>query len=188
MPQTFEPSIGSSIHDAAVTMVSIAVNTNDIVTADFNGITLTASATTVPDEVVTYYTAESTRRHDAYLASPDYAAQMVAAQQAALRRKAAAADLLARAPESMTLRDADGWVKSVAANQDGYGAGIMRYAERWARMMEAEISAGKTLKECADATSNTADTEGITGAMHGFAVGILSQVWIHGEGLRAAIR
>ena len=188
MPQTFEPSIGSSISDAAVRMVAIAVDTDDIVTADFNGITLTASATTVPDEVVTYYTEESKRRHDAYLASPEYAAKMVEAEKAARKAEADAAELLARAPATMTLRDTDGWDKSVAANQDGYGAGVMRYAERWARMMEAEIAAGKTLKECANSTSHTAETEGITGFMHSCAISILSQVWIHGEGLRAAIR
>lgn len=188
MPQTFEPSIGSYISDAAVRMVAIAVDTDDIVTADFNGITLTASATTVPDEVVTYFIGESKRRHDAYLASPEYAAQMVAAEQAARKAEADAAELLARAPGTLTLRDPEGWAKSVAANQDGYGACTLRYAERWARMMEAEIAAGRTLKECADKTSHTADTEGITGAMHGFAVSILSQVWVHGEGLRAAIR
>ncbi len=188
MKQTFEPSIGSSIHDAAVRMVSIAVDTDDTVTADFNEITLTATATTAPDEIVSYYTAESKRRHDTYIASPEYAAQMLAAQQAVCKAEADAAAILARAPAAMTLSNPEGWANSVAANQDGYGAGVMRYAERWARMMEAEIAAGKTLKECANSTSTVADTEGITGAMHGFAVSILSQVWVHGEGLRAAIR
>lgn len=188
MPTTYELPCGILVTDAAEQMVVIAVKTDDIVTADFNGITLTASASTMPAEVVTYYTEESRRRSDAYIASPEYAAKMVEAEQAARKREAEAADLLARAPATMTLRDADGWAKSVAANQDGYGAGVMRYTERWARMMEAEIAAGKTLRECADPTSRTADTEGITGFMHGCAVSILSQVWAHGDGLRAALK
>ena len=50
------------------------------------------------------------------------------------------------------------------------------------------MAKGQTLKECAMPTSMLADTEGITGAMHGFAVGILSLVWVHGADLRAAVR
>ncbi len=180
--------MGADITRTAVAMVTLAVKTLDTVTADFNGITLTAAATTTPDEIVAYYSTESKRRSDAYLASPEYAAKMVEVEVAARKAEAATAELLARAPAAMTLINPEGWAKSVAANQDGYGACALRYAERWARMMEAESTAGKTLKECADPTSQVADTEGITGHMHGCAVSILSQVWVHGEGLRAAIR
>ena len=60
----------------------------------------------------------------------------------------------------------------------------MRFAERWARLMEGRMANGDTLEACADEASSLADNEGITGFMYGCAVSILSQVWIHGEQLR----
>jgi hypothetical protein len=60
----------------------------------------------------------------------------------------------------------------------------MRYAERWAYLMEHEMEEGKKLVDIAKTTSHTADEEGITGFMYGCAVSILSRVWIHGEELR----
>ena len=84
----------------------------------------------------------------------------------------------------VTLRDEEGWEKIVANNTSFYGSGVIRYAERWACLMEAWMAKGDTLEACAKETSYLADTEGITGFMYGGAVSILSQVWIHGEQLR----
>ena len=84
----------------------------------------------------------------------------------------------------MKLKNKEGWGKFVAINNDPYGSGVVRYAERWANMMEQEMESGKSLIDIADATSHKADTEGITGYMYGCAVSILSQVWEHGEELR----
>jgi len=85
---------------------------------------------------------------------------------------------------TMTLKDEAGWYNTVTNNQDTYGAAIVRFAEKWAVLMEVEIASGKTVKECANATSRIADDEGITGFMYGCAVAILSKVWVHGEDLR----
>ena len=41
---------------------------------------------------------------------------------------------------------------------DFYSAGILRYAERWAAMMEDKIEAGATVAEAAEATHHLADT------------------------------
>ena len=84
----------------------------------------------------------------------------------------------------MKPKNKEKWEKFVTINNDPYGSGVVRYAERWANMMEQEMESGKSLIEIADATSNKADTEGITGYMYGCAVSILSQVWEHGEELR----
>ena len=84
----------------------------------------------------------------------------------------------------MKLKNKEGWERFVTINNDPYGSGVVGYAERWANMMEQEMESGKPLIEIADATSNKADTEGITGYMYGCAVSILSQVWEHGEELR----
>jgi hypothetical protein len=145
---------------------------------DFNEIKLTALAS--------YYTETSSQRHEAWLASPEYRAQQIAAAVEQQKRENALAAALAKAPEKPTMADPDGWARFCEVNsKDGYSAGVVRYAERWARLMEGQIAEGRTVAECADETSSLADDEGITGAMFGFAVGILVRVWQHGDDLRA---
>ena len=72
----------------------------------------------------------------------------------------------------MKLANKEGWEQFVAINSDFYGSGVVRYAERWANMMEKEMEKGKSIIEIADATSCAADTEGITGFMYGCAVSV----------------
>ena len=73
-------------------------------------------------------------------------------------------------------------------NSDGYSRACFTYAERWAELLEVEISKTDDVMKCivenADRLSNEADTEGITGFMYGCAVSILSQYWEYGEELR----
>lgn len=84
----------------------------------------------------------------------------------------------------MNIKDVDGWANAKANNTDPYGARILSYAEDWANFMEREMAKGKTIAECAEATSREADTDGITGFMYGAAVSMLAQVWEPGEELR----
>lgn len=84
----------------------------------------------------------------------------------------------------MLLRDENFYHDWKNKNQDGYGAAIFRYAERWADLMEKAVADGKRLVDVADALSHEADSEGISGFMHGTAVSILAQCWQHGEELR----
>lgn len=104
--------------------------------------------------------------------------------RAAAAKRDAAAAWLAKAPAAMTLRDPAGWQKTVDANRDGYGAAIVDFASRWARIMEARMAEGEAIVDCAEDSSSLADTDGITGFMYGAAVSILSRVWQHGEALR----
>lgn len=69
-------------------------------------------------------------------------------------------------------------------SHDAYGRGIYAYAERWADLMEEQLALGKTLPKVAAATSQHADTDGITGFMYGAAVSVLAVCWQHGEALR----
>lgn len=85
---------------------------------------------------------------------------------------------------TMDITDQPLWDSWLKANTDGYGAAVMRYAERWARLMQLRITEGKTLPTLADECSNGADVEGITGFQYGCAVGMLSKAWRHGEELR----
>lgn len=84
----------------------------------------------------------------------------------------------------MLISDKESWDACVNANKDFYGSGVVRYAEKWAELMESRIDSGDTVGDCAKATSHDADTEGITGFMYGCAVSILSKVWKYGEELR----
>lgn len=84
----------------------------------------------------------------------------------------------------MRIANEEIWNKCVESNKDPYGSYVIRYAERWANMMEAEIDKGAKVKDIAGKTSHEADTEGITGFMYGCAVNILSNVWAYGEELR----
>lgn len=84
----------------------------------------------------------------------------------------------------MQTADQARWDNFVAINDDPYGSGVVRFAERWAEAMEAAMATGESLEDCAKRTSHEADTEGITGFMYGCAVAELSMSWVHGDQLR----
>lgn len=175
---------GTNIHAACEQAVNIAKQNQVPVEFDFNDILLTAKPDSDPESIAKFFGEEYDRRRAAYEASPEYKQSQ---EQAAAAQAARDADLkaaLAVAPATMTLRDDHGWKTSVEANTDPYGAAVMIYAERWARLMEGSIAAGQPLEIVAEQCSHLADVEGITGFMHGCAVKILSRVWIHGEDLR----
>lgn len=102
--------------------------------------------------------------------------------QADAKRNATEAKL-ADAPE-MEIADEAAWQSWKDNNQDGYGGGVIAYAERWARLIQVEINAGKKLEDVADTTSHEADIDGITGFMYGAAVHTLATSWKHGDQLR----
>jgi len=86
--------------------------------------------------------------------------------------------------KSMELADEVAWQEFKDANQDGYGGAVVTYAERWAQLMQVEMSNGGKLEDVADATSHEADLEGITGFMYGCAVSTLARCWKYGDQLR----
>ena len=90
---------------------------------------------------------------------------------------------LVNAP-NIELADAAGWQKFKTVNSDGYGGAVVTYSERWARLMQVEMAKGKNFEDVAEATSQEANLEGITGFMYGCAVSTLSACWKHGEQLR----
>jgi len=181
--KTYEPMAGENVSETAKRMVALAKKTKGPVTVKFNDIALTAKPGDNPEVIVQYYQTESNRRHEEYVKSPEYKKRQREAQEAQQRQDLMLKGALAAAPEKMTLRDEKGWKKAVATNTDGYGGGVISFAERWARLMEGRMANGDTLEACADEVSSLANN-GITGFMYGCAVSILSQVWVHGEQLR----
>ncbi len=180
----YEPSCGENIGETAKRMAIYAVTGRETVTAMFNDIQLTANPGDNADTIVQYYNAECERRHEEYVNSSEYKEKQQQAEEARHLHELMLEGALAAAPEKMTLRDEEGWKKTVETNTDGYGSGVIRFAERWARLMESRISNGDTVEGCAKEASHLADNEGITGFMYGCAVSILSQVWEYGEQLR----
>lgn len=75
-------------------------------------------------------------------------------------------------------------------NTDPYSARVFSYAEDWASKLEADLEAAPNLSvaeviaKYADARSDEANYDGITGFMHGAACNILAHCWVHGEALR----
>lgn len=180
----FRPILGDDVRDTAQRMVLRAQHHQRRVTAQFNGILLTAHPDATPDAIVQEYHVEANRCREAFLNSPEYLQQQREAAEARQLHAMQLQAALAAAPPQMTLRDTDGWQKWVAANADAYGSGMLGFAERWARLMEAQMAHGETLDACAQTSSREADSEGITGYMYGVAVRVLAEVWIHGEPLR----
>lgn len=85
---------------------------------------------------------------------------------------------------TIELIDLNEWNDWKGKNEDGYGRCIFEYAEGWAKLMQVEMSKGKTIIECAEKTSHEMGFLGITGFMYGAAVTTLSLCWKHGEELR----
>ena len=70
-------------------------------------------------------------------------------------------------------------------SHDSYSARVVSYGDAWAAAMEAAMSLGASVPECAEQASKDADTDGITGYMYGSAASALSHFWKHGDALRA---
>lgn len=69
-------------------------------------------------------------------------------------------------------------------SKDGYSKGVIEYGENWAKLMQIELAAGKTLVDIAEETQKGLGYLGITGFQYGCAVKGLSHFWKHGEELR----
>ena len=68
--------------------------------------------------------------------------------------------------------------------QDGRNNALISYAERWADMMEQQISNGVSVSETAAQTRYEANQENLSWFMYGNAVRVLVNFWDHGEELR----
>lgn len=176
--------LGTSVSSACREAVEKAIDENCIVEFEFNDIKLEATPTTDPVDLIEYYDTETDKQHTAWLESPEFEAQQKERARKLEEQRAAYDAIMAEAPAEMALRNPEAWAKAKEQNDDTYGAGIMVYAERWARMMEALLGQGEQLSDIAEKTSRMADIDGITGFMYGCAVSILADVWEHGEALR----
>ena len=180
----FDGLAGHLITELIGRMIELARERLGTVVAELNGIEVSVKDGDTVEKCWAWMQAEQDRKYKEYVASPEYKERCRLAEEKATKDNADRAAAFAYAPEHMSLRDPAAWQQNVEANTDSYGGGVIRYAEKWARLMEFWMSNGMTISECADRASHLADDEGITGFMYGCAVSILSQVWEHGEALR----
>lgn len=188
MPHDYEPHAGQHIGEACKHLCELAVKLGRPATMSFNGVELSATPDSVTADVVGMFDQEMNRRHEeseaerrAWEATPEGQESVRKAEE---RRKYVAREV-ARGLLPFSVSDQEAWNKCVSVNKgDGYGECTLRYAARWANIMEAALSNGGTVATVAKAASHEADIEGITGFMYGCAVSILANTWKHGDELR----
>ena len=197
---------GSTIDHTVNEAIGLAISRQEALKFEFNGVTVTVEADSNPELILrdwrralNGYTEKTVGpKSKAELSVEELAndARIEAENQA--RRDAESARYQAEAKAhrdrvearmanvpAMEFSDEAAWLTAKAANEnDPYGAGILSYAERWARMMQLELSEGKTLDEVWDRTSHEADLEGMSGFSQSMATHLLTQTWVHGAELR----
>ena len=88
--------------------------------------------------------------------------------------------------EVLELTAEKAWKKSLLVNTDPYGSGVVRYAERWGKLMQVEMrqrGASVLTKKIVNATKFRADNEGMSGFSWSCARNLLIQCWKYGAEL-----
>ena len=178
--KTYEAMGGEHIGHACAAAARLATETGEPVEFTFNDVRVVAHPGVNPDALVIEWDAETDRRRVAYEASPRGKASRARQEEEQRKANAAAAEGVL----SFETVDAVAWAERVKINDDPYGAAAIRYAARWANIMEKRMAEGATLADCAEKASHDADIEGITGFMYGAAAAELAVAWKHGEELR----
>jgi len=210
-PIRIEAGPGDRFGNVAENAKNISIEKNAVVAFDFNGVEClvdkntnldnlfrdycnahTMDWKTVGPNCVDVYDAETQATLDQKETDAESARKQRAAQQEIEDKKKSDAldtkikDIVFefKSPEAE-----EEWKAGRAKNTDPYGNACFVYADRWARLMQAEAKDYTNidvvvLTGIADKASTEADIEGITGFMYGMAVSILSKVWKHGEALR----
>lgn len=145
--RTYEPMAGECISETASKMVALAAEHNCEVTASFNEITLFANRLSSAGDIQQFYSDESEKRAKAYRESPEFKARELEYAGRERQKQLTLQGALSVAPP-MAFKDEAAWQKSVATNKDGYGACVMRYAEKWARLMQAAVAEARDKGGC----------------------------------------
>lgn len=176
----YEPMAGERIADTCRELALLAEIYGEAC-ATFNEVEIIAKAGTTSKQLEKTWSAEMDHRRRAYEESPE--GKRAAREAEAFRAKAETEAAKGILPFDVANQEL--WDECRKNNLDGgYGECVLRYAARWANLMEQRIVAGATVEQIAKETSSAADVEGITGFMYGCAVSMLSRVWRHGEQLR----
>ncbi len=204
---TYEPIAGDHIKMAANEAVQFLINSGrKSIILNFNEIKVHVSENSTPSDIVKDFYRKLAIQSEKYQNSRR--GKQAKKERLAFQKQASQA--AAEGIEPFTIIDQKAWDSWVEANKDGYGSCVIRYAARWANLMEDEICKRSmyialekgigpfnpgdkvefdkirkgVLMDIADKTSHDADLEGITGFMYGCAVSMLAKCWKYGEELR----
>ena len=174
--------VGQHVHGVIRRMLERARVIEARVSAVFNDQLIIVSPGMSDEEAIAIWESRSKERHEKYqhsFAARKWEKEAATAHQ---RRQAEFDNAMLNAPKME--RDEQAWQRLVEKTKSGYGSAVLRFAENWARLMQAHIEEGQALDACAEETFHLADIEGITGLMYGAAVSILASCWKYGEVLR----
>lgn len=200
---TYVVTAFGNIDSAVAEGIEIARTTGNSVAFDFNDVIITVDADSIHELILRDYwraqedciekmigprstiqLSEAELASDARIRSENQArweAASAASRARARAQRARVKDRMTDAP-TIELSNEELWLAIKTEERDDNR--ISTYAERWARMMQLELSEGKTLEQIWHWTSREADLEGMSGATSSIAVDILARCWIHGAQLR----
>jgi len=83
----------------------------------------------------------------------------------------------------------ESWAKIKAKSEASpYSMTCVRFAEKWAERMEEAMRNGDSIQQCAKPLSYKINEEfNLSLAMYHWSLGVLIQVWAHGDALHKAI-
>jgi len=184
---TIEATVGSEINATIKMMIALSKEKGQTVRTIFNGATFSVTADTTPEQAYAMWQKTMEDNAEKWRNSPE--GKKAAAEQKARaeqeKRDNAEVDELVK-DEILELSAPKAWEHQVEINKDPYGAGVVRYAERWGKLMQVEMKARKTetlAKEVSEATQFKADNEGMSGFSWSCARNLLIQCWKHGAEL-----
>lgn len=202
---TYEALVGSNVTEVIDIMISEAEYRSATLKTEFNGVTIRVRGNSDPaliyrdwSRAMSGKTSKNVGPYPWPTLSPEVLAEDArieaenerrrqeaqARYEAEAAAKTAATEARLAVAPPMDVADEAAWQSLKDQNGDPYGSAVVRYAEMWARLMQAEMAGGAELEDVADATSSAADIEGVTGYMHGAAVHSLAHCWVHGDRLR----
>ena len=183
----YEGKYGDHITSVINAMIALSKKEGKPVQTTFNGATFSVLADTKPDEALKLWNQIMERNAEAYRNSPEgikSAAEAKARKEKKAREAAEVSELIK--DEILELTAEKAWKKSVQVNTDPYGSGVVRYAERWGKLMQVEMrkqGASVLIKNIVEATKFKADNEGMSGFSWSCARNLLIQCWKHGAEL-----
>ncbi|MDR2901768.1 MAG: hypothetical protein LBU87_01480 [Lactobacillales bacterium] len=183
----YEPKLGRDFDYAAKEMIALRDGTGARIRMSFNDHIVIADAKSTVKSIRKDYYDQIEKARQAYLESPQYLIDQKAVAKEAAKKNVADKDVDQMiAGQKLELSAPVVWEKIVAVNKDFYGAGVVAYADRWGRLMQAEMQERKVKKltpEIVEATEFKADNLGMSGFSASCGRNFLIRCWVHGEEL-----
>lgn len=177
-----------SIDETTKHMAEIAAREKIAVEAAFNGTTFQVSPGMTAEQGVKEWDEAGKRAYEEYKKTPEYKAKQLAAEQKQIKQKAQeAADNILIKNEVLNVEGHKRyWSESVEKNISGMGKSIIEYADRWGKLMQAEMKKqglDHLTPELVRETDRRADIYGMSGASASFGRNLLIMSWKHGKEL-----